>query len=161
MARRKGRRGHRRIRCKAYQRKGKWIARRVNPSIPAPIGAAIAAAVGAAGGVGLSFGADKLGIGSPTMRNWGLFAAGLALAAVGHKFAPGPSAAVGAGVGAIGLLRATQTMLYAQPQSAAVSGYGTGDGADISSAFAALTQGGGVFDRIGAVVQDMDGVYRD
>jgi hypothetical protein len=159
----RGRRGHRRIRCTAYQRKGKWIARRVNPSLPAPIAAGLGAVVGAAAGVGISYGADKLGIGSPSVRNWGLFGIGLLTAAVGHKFAPGASLAVGAGVAGIGLLRSAQTMLYAVPQATApVSGLGMGEGGEgsISGPFGQLGSGGSVFDRIGAVVEgDVGALY--
>jgi hypothetical protein len=158
----RGRRGHRRIRCIPYQRKGKWIARRVNPSLPAPVAALLGAGVGAAAGVGISYAADKLGLGSPTHRNWGLFGLGLLAAAAGHKFAPGASLAVGAGVAGIGLLRSAQTMLYAVPTATApVSGLGSGDGgaSDISSPFAQLGSGGSVFDRIGAVVDDVGALY--
>lgn len=157
--RRKGSRGRRRVRCIGYQVKkgrlaGRFIARRVNPGIPAPVAAGLAAIVGAAGGIALSYGADKLGVGSPTQRNWGLFGAGLAIAAIGHKFAPGPSASVGTGLATIGLLRQAQTMLYAAPQPMSGLGMGDGGAGDIASAFAQLGQGS-VFDRIGAVVDDV------
>jgi hypothetical protein len=153
--RRKGSRGRRRIRCITYMRKGKHVARRVNPGIPAPLGAALAVAVGACGGVGLSYLADKSGFGSPNQRAVALFLSGLVIAAAGHKIAPGPSAAIGAGVGGIGLLRGVQTMLYATPQ-APMSGLGTGSASmeDIAGAFAQLGAGGSIFDRIGAVVSD-------
>jgi hypothetical protein len=161
--RRKSSRGRRRIRCIAYTRKGKIVARRVNPGIPAPVAAGLSVLVGAAGGVAISYFADKIGLGSPNMRALGLVGAGGVIAAAGHKFAPGVSASVGAGVAGIGLLRATQTMLYAHPSAgvsaAPVSGLGSGDGIDIASAFAQLGQGG-VFDRIGEVV-DVGAVYAD
>jgi hypothetical protein len=159
--RRKSSRGRRRIRCIAYTRKGKVVARRVNPGIPAPLAAGLGVLAGAAGGVALSYFADKLGIGSPNARAIGLVVGGAVIGAAGHKFAPGVSTAVGAGVGGIGLLRATQTMLYASPSpSTPVSGLGTGDAGmlDIASAFAQLGQDG-VFDRIGEVVQDVGAVY--
>jgi hypothetical protein len=154
-SRKRGRKGHRRIRCIPYQRKGKWIARRVNPGIPGALGAALAVLAGAAGGVALSYGADKLGVGSPNQRAIGLVGAGIGLAALGHKFAPGLSASVGAGVGGIGLLRAVQTMLYASPQPVSGLGNGSSSMEDIASAFAQLGAGGSVFDRIGAVYDDV------
>lgn len=136
-------------------RKGKHVARRVNPGIPGAIGAGLAVLAGAAGGVALSYGADKLGWGSPNARAIGLVGAGIGLAAIGHKFAPGLSASVGAGVGGIGLLRAVQTMLYASPQPVSGLGNGTASMEDIASAFAQLGAGGSVFDRIGAVYDDV------
>lgn len=152
---RKGSRGRRRIRCIAYTRKGKTVARRVNPGIPGAVGAGLAVLAGAAGGVALSYGADKLGVGSPNARAIGLVAAGIGLAAIGHKFAPGLSASVGAGVGGIGLLRAVQTMLYSSPQPVSGLGNGSSSMEDIASAFAQLGAGGSVFDRIGAVYDDV------
>ncbi len=155
-------RGHRRIRCTTYKRNGKIFARRRNPSLPAPVGAGLGVLVGAAAGIGISVLADKFGIGSPTVRNYGLIGAGVAVAALGHKVAPGASTAIGAGVAALGGLRQFQTVLYAQPApattAAPVSGLGTGDGVDLASAFAALTQGGSVFDRVGNLGQVIEGM---
>lgn len=117
--------------------------------------------LGAGAGAGVAYGLDKMGIGTPTQRNWGMVALG-ALSAIGiGLLTKGKAgASVGAGVAGVGLTRvlASSTASAALPAGAAIRGLGTGEGTDDHM--------NGPFDQIGTVYDNegrshVDGVYDD
>lgn len=157
----------RRRRChivKGYTNKrGKVIPTHArNPGIPMPVAVGGGIVVGALAGVAASYGADRLGLGSPTHRNWGLVLGGVIGGAILHKFSPLAGVTVGTGIAGIGAARALATTLYAPSASTPpVSGMmdGSGDGS-MDGAYDQLGQGS-VYDRIGQVVEDVGYVVTD
>ena len=156
--------------------------RRRNPGLPPAVSAVIGVGVGAGAGCGVAFGLDKLGIGSPQIRSFGMLGGGLALAVVGAIMKSPAATGIGGGIATVGAARAflpsggaalpsgSPLRLFAKKKSikGLGSGEGFGDGGDIDAddiELVELVEGpddvDGAFDDVGYVeaADDVDGAF--
>ncbi len=132
--------------------------RRRNPGFPSIVKTAVGVGIGAGAGAAVSFGVDKLNMGTPQHRNLAIIGAGVAAAVLlGKMVSAETGLAVGGGIASVGLTRAVaNAMNAALPTSQAVHGLGTGEGYGDG-------QVEGPFDQIGAVYPrpDINGAFDD